>query len=100
MVDVMIGKATPPGAQAWRWDWQEAARCRGAEELFFHPHGERDPARSDRDEAARGLCMSCPVRRECAQFALDNSEPFGVWGGYTEEQREALLNGERPPRYR
>ena len=47
MPDV-LGTARPPGAQTWRWDWQVAARCRGRDDLFFHPHGEREPMRSER----------------------------------------------------
>jgi hypothetical protein len=42
----LLGTAQPPGAQLWRWDWQMAARCRGRTDLFFHPHGEREPVRA------------------------------------------------------
>ncbi len=99
MPDV-IGTAQPPGAQGWRWDWQLAARCRGRDDLFFHPHGEREPARSDRDAAAKALCARCPVRRECAAHALEMGEPYGVWGGFTEGEREEQLYGKRAPRRR
>lgn len=99
MPDV-LGTAVPPGAQAWRWDWQEAARCRGSDELFFHPQGEREPSRSDRESAARQLCLSCPVRRECASHALTMREPYGVWGGLTEAQRAEQLFGPRAVRRR
>lgn len=99
MPDV-LGTAVPPGAQAWRWEWQMAARCRGCEELFFHPAGEREPARSLREQAAKDVCRSCPVRRECAQHALTMREPYGVWGGLSETERSERLFGRRPPRRR
>lgn len=76
------------------------ASCRGNDELFFHPHGEREPARSDRERAAQDLCRRCPVRRECAGHALEMGEPYGVWGGVTETEREEQLHGPRVIRRR
>ncbi len=35
--------------------------------------------------------MSCPVRRECLDWALENREQFGVLGGMTEEERWPLI---------
>jgi len=99
MPDV-VGTARPPGAQGWRWEWQLAAACRGSDELFFHPHGEREPARSERERAAQALCRRCPVRRECADHALEMGEPYGVWGGVTEAEREEVLHGPRVVRRR
>ena len=99
MPDV-VGTAVPPGAQTWRWEWQLAARCRGRDDLFFHPHGEREPSRGTRERAAVEVCRSCPVRRECLEHALESREPYGVWGGTTEAEREQLLYGPRPVRAR
>lgn len=96
----LLGTARPPGAQTWRWEWQLAARCRGRTELFFHPHGEREPARSEREAAAKQVCAGCPVRRECLAHALGSGEPYGVWGGLSEAEREELLYGPRPVRKR
>ncbi len=99
MPDV-VGTAKPPGAQTWRWDWQLEARCRGRPDLFFHPHGEREPRRSQREAEAKALCARCPVCRECADHALLMAEPYGVWGGVSESEREELLHGPRPVRKR
>ena len=96
----LLGTAQPPGAQLWRWDWQMAARCRGRTDLFFHPHGEREPVRGQREAAAKQVCASCPVRRECLDHALTSGEPYGVWGGLSESEREELLHGPRPVRKR
>jgi WhiB family redox-sensing transcriptional regulator len=32
-------------------------------------------------EAAKALCVPCPVREACLAGALDRREPWGVWGG-------------------
>lgn len=40
---------------------------------------------------ARDAChLDCKVRTLCLQKALDNREPYGIWGGYFPEQRRAL----------
>ncbi|GAB2934952.1 WhiB family transcriptional regulator [Streptomyces hainanensis] len=85
-----------PGPNADLWDWQLLAACRGVDSsLFFHPEGERGAARSAREEAAKEVCMRCPVRAECAAHALSVREPYGVWGGLTEDDREELLGRAR-----
>jgi WhiB family transcriptional regulator, redox-sensing transcriptional regulator len=73
------------------WDWQEQGSCRSADPtLFFHPQNERGSARRSRDLAAKSVCASCPVRLECADYAVRAREPYGVWGGLTEEERERI----------
>ena len=37
---------------------------------------------------ARGLCRSCPVRRDCLFDALHAGTRFGVWGGLTDAERQ------------
>lgn len=32
-------------------------------------------------EAAKEICLACPLRLECLSGALDRQEPYGVWGG-------------------
>ena len=54
----------------------------------FHP-GKRTPRKDV--EAALALCARCPVSRECLQNALDYADPWGIWGGTTEEQRALML---------
>lgn len=49
-------------------------------ELFFPNKGE--PTR-----AARRICPACPERAACLQWALDNNEQHGVWGGRTARDR-------------
>ncbi|MCT6778583.1 WhiB family transcriptional regulator [Streptomyces rubiginosohelvolus] len=85
-----------PGPNADLWDWQLLAACRGVDSsLFFHPEGERGAARSARETSAKEVCMRCPVRAECAAHALAVREPYGVWGGLTEDEREELMGRAR-----
>jgi WhiB family redox-sensing transcriptional regulator len=73
------------------WQWQDHGSCREADEaLFFHPPNERGLARIRRDRAAKAVCVRCPVRIECADYAIRSREPYGVWGGLTEEDRERI----------
>jgi WhiB family redox-sensing transcriptional regulator len=32
-------------------------------------------------EAAKALCLDCPIRERCLAGALQRREPWGVWGG-------------------
>lgn len=80
-----------PGPNADIWDWQLLGACRGADpNIFFHPEGERGPAREARETAAKAICATCPVRITCAEHALTVREPYGVWGGLSEDEREAI----------
>ena len=73
------------------WHWQEHGSCRVADPLlFFHPQNERGLARLRRDRAAKAVCTRCEVRVECADSAIRAREPYGVWGGMTEEERERV----------
>ena len=83
-----------PGPVEHAWTWQQAGACRTlGPESFFHPEGERGPARRNRASAAKSVCDSCPVLRQCREHALTVREPYGVWGGLTEEERAAVYAG-------
>jgi WhiB family transcriptional regulator, redox-sensing transcriptional regulator len=81
------------------WEWQLQGACREADpRLFFHTEGERGSARRGRDDAARAVCASCPVIEECRRHALAVREPYGVWGGLSEDDRELIYSRERGDR--
>jgi WhiB family transcriptional regulator, redox-sensing transcriptional regulator len=80
-----------PGPNADPWDWQLLGACRRADpDVFFHPDNERGPRRRNREAAAKAVCHRCPVMVECARHALSVREPYGVWGGLTEDDREEI----------
>lgn len=44
----------------------------------------------------KALCESCPVVKECGEFAIANHEQFGIWGGMTPRERSFVrLTGRR-----
>ncbi|MFT3900717.1 MAG: WhiB family transcriptional regulator [Gordonia sp. (in: high G+C Gram-positive bacteria)] len=46
-------------------------------------------------EAAKALCQTCPLQRECLTSAIERSEPWGVWGGEIFE-RGQIVARKRP----
>ncbi|MDO4654775.1 Transcriptional regulator WhiD [Actinomyces naeslundii] len=79
-----------PGPISTLWEWQYRGACLGMDSsVFFHPEGERGGSRRRRDERAKAICQDCPVLDECRDHALSTREPYGVWGGMSEEERRA-----------
>ncbi len=68
--------------------WTDNAECRGQNELFFAPAGERPETRSVRESKARAVCTACAVMPACREWARENRE-YGFWGGESEEERAA-----------
>ncbi|MFF3460360.1 WhiB family transcriptional regulator [Streptomyces sp. NPDC002730] len=67
--------------------WQERGLChrlpaKTIDALFFH--ASRDRAAIDE---AKSICGSCPVKKACFDYALDNEIRHGMWGGLTEDER-------------
>lgn len=80
-----------PGPVADLWEWQLNSSCRHVNaDVFFHSEGERGSSRRNRDRAAQAVCRDCPVLQECRKHALRVGEPYGVWGGLTERERERM----------
>lgn len=74
------------------WDWQTAGACRGMDsDAFFHPAQERAKGRRRRITAAKAVCKTCPVIRQCLEHTLDSREPYGIWGGLSEDERAERL---------
>lgn len=46
---------------------------------------------------AKKVCFACDVRVQCLEWALDNAEHFGVWGGLSDRERRKLRNADEPP---
>lgn len=75
--------------------WQVRAACRGPNTVIFFPpsHFERKDEREAREARAKSICRTCPVQRDCREYALRIREPHGIWGGLNEAERRALLGG-------
>jgi hypothetical protein len=42
--------------------------------------------------AAKNLCFTCPVRRDCIKYALESKKVWGVWGGKDENEIRRTLS--------
>lgn len=72
--------------------WQEQAECRDKDtEIFYLPFNSRMADKRKRIAEAKKICFSCSVREQCLQYSLENQEPYGVWGGVSEDERRVLL---------
>lgn len=67
--------------------WQADALCAQVDPEAFFP----EKGGSTRD--AKRICGSCDVRAECLEWALENDERFGIWGGMSERERRKLRRG-------
>ena len=64
--------------------WQSDSLCAQTDPEAFFP----DKGGSTRD--AKKICASCEVRTQCLEYALQNDERFGIWGGLSERERRKL----------
>jgi WhiB family redox-sensing transcriptional regulator len=64
--------------------WHERALCSQTDpEAFF-------PEKGGSTREAKKICVGCEVRGECLEYALENDERFGIWGGLSERERRRL----------
>ncbi|MDO4898316.1 MAG: WhiB family transcriptional regulator [Rothia sp. (in: high G+C Gram-positive bacteria)] len=64
--------------------WQADALCAQTDPEAFFP----EKGGSTRD--AKRVCNECPVREACLEYAMENDERFGIWGGLSERERRRL----------
>ena len=66
--------------------WMRCGACVGASrDTFFSGRGANEQIRQ-----ARAICVSCPVREECLNYALEHGIQHGVWGGTSERERRRM----------
>ena len=64
--------------------WQDYSNCLGVDpDLFF-------PERGASTREAKEVCRGCVVREDCLEYALNNGEKFGIWGGMSERERRRI----------
>jgi WhiB family redox-sensing transcriptional regulator len=64
--------------------WQERALCAQTDpESFF-------PEKGGSTREAKRVCTGCEVKGDCLEYALENDERFGIWGGLSERERRRL----------
>jgi hypothetical protein len=70
-----------------RKSWFDLASCKGKTELMF-PKQHKDITYIAQ---ARAICKTCPVKKECLEYALEfpPADMLGVWAGLTSRQLAA-----------
>ena len=77
-----VRKAAQPEDDALAW--QGDALCAQTDpEAFF-------PEKGGSTREAKKICTSCEVKAQCLEYALQNDERFGIWGGLSERERRKL----------
>ncbi|WP_116282027.1 WhiB family transcriptional regulator [Subtercola boreus] len=64
--------------------WQTDSLCAQTDPEAFFP----EKGGSTRD--AKRICQTCEVKSQCLEYALQNDERFGIWGGLSERERRKL----------
>mgnify|MGYP000245033895 CR=1 FL=1 len=69
-------------------DWRSQAKCstESCDPDMFFPNSREGTY----VENAVKFCYDCPVKDKCLDYAIDNHEAYGVWGGTTPFVRDAL----------
>lgn len=73
-----------------QWSWADHGKCVGDTDLFYNNEDEPRAVRRRKEEKAKRLCESCPVRVDCRRHAMSHRELYGVWGGLSESERHRL----------
>lgn len=79
-------------------DWEKAAKCHiiGANTDLFYPPRDKALYKPIADRA-KGICKGkdglppCSVKKDCLLQAIRNDEVFGIWGGMSHRERNALV---------
>ena len=69
--------------------WKLAGACRFVSTDLFYPASDTDAG------AAKAVCDTCQVQRQCLEYALSVREPEGVWGGHTFAERRSIIRRRR-----
>jgi len=69
--------------------WQKDSLCGQTDpEAFF-------PEKGGSTLMAKKVCAICEVKVNCLEYALENDERFGIWGGLSERERRKLQKRRR-----
>lgn len=69
--------------------WALDGNCRGLDPSIMVPENSHGTAE------AKKICVGCTVKAQCLEYALENREHHGVWGGTSERDRRRILRQRR-----
>ena len=76
-------------------NWRADAKCMGMDTELWYPPRDKDKYKPIA-EVSKGVCFGrdgkpeCPVRIECLLYAESIHEVYGIWGGLSHRERNAL----------
>ena len=74
-----------------RDDWREDAACTSTDTEIFFPSGRGTG--EERWDAAKAICVTCTVRKQCLNLVIDleeHDDRWGVFGGLSPMERREL----------
>lgn len=75
-------------------DWMQDALCAETDpEIFF-------PEKGQSSREAKLICGQCDVRAQCLDYALEDRDLLGVWGGTAPREREEIRKQQRRDGFR
>ena len=91
-----VARPVPTPGTQWTVDslipaepWMRDGACLTTDPDAFFPEAPASRARRQ-EQAAKRVCGSCTVTRDCLLYALENREEHGIWGGTNEKERRAI----------
>lgn len=87
-----LAQALDTGIEPPDWDH---GRCRvlGIDPEVFFFEEDYTPRSREYHEArrlAQSICGKCPIKHECAEWAIETMQYGGVWGGMTNDDRKKV----------
>lgn len=76
-------------------NWRADAKCKGLDTELWFPPREKELYKTIADQA-KGICFGrdgkpeCPVRKDCLLYSEKMDEQYGIWGGLSHRERNAL----------
>lgn len=71
--------------------WREDASCKKIGHKIFFSDNENSIESKNNDKLAKSICRKCIVRPDCLNYALNEHIPFGIWGGLSSRERNAVI---------
>ena len=69
--------------------WRKNGNCQGLDpNLFFPDSGEKS-------NEAKAVCIDCPVKKTCLEYAVANGIEHGVWGGSSQREIKRIIKARR-----
>jgi WhiB family redox-sensing transcriptional regulator len=71
--------------------------CQNFPDLFFPD--QKGSGQAQDIASAKELCADCPLLIDCAEYAIESKEQYGIWGGLTADERRlqrSISSGRHP----